>query len=88
MNQEHYSVTREKSFVEGLAKVPEIYLPAIQELMCQLEVDPKTAPKKSRSGVHNGFITRIGDWRVFYIIDWKNKIVKLLNVGPRKNVYK
>ncbi|GFY53548.1 hypothetical protein TNIN_486681 [Trichonephila inaurata madagascariensis] len=90
MNQERlfYRVTQEKSVVKSLKKVPKMYSPAIQELMCHLEVDPLNASQKSLSGVHNGYIKRIGDWRIIYIVDPKNRTVNLVKMEQRKNVYK
>ncbi|GFQ87934.1 hypothetical protein TNCT_530151 [Trichonephila clavata] len=83
-----YRIICEKSFVKGYERVPEIYLPPLRELMFQLETDPKNAPKKPKSGSHNYFITRIGEWRVITLISWKEKTVTLVNVESRKNVYK
>ncbi|GFR31794.1 hypothetical protein TNCT_22991 [Trichonephila clavata] len=88
MNEKLYQVTRENSFVKGLTKMPEIYHPAIEELIGQLEVNPFTVAEKNLSGVHKGYIKRIGGWRVIYIVDKNSKIVKLVKVAPRKNAYK
>ncbi|GFY59512.1 hypothetical protein TNIN_292281 [Trichonephila inaurata madagascariensis] len=90
MNRESpsYCVERGHSFENNLAKMPAIYLNAIDSLLNQLRTDPFGAADKLLSGPGNDFKKRFGKWRVIYAIDPKNKIVLLHTLGLRKNVYK
>lgn len=37
---------------------------------------------------NKGYRIRIGDYRVIYIIDKKNKIITVIKIGHRREVYK
>ncbi|WP_297506122.1 type II toxin-antitoxin system RelE/ParE family toxin [Thermococcus sp.] len=36
----------------------------------------------------NGYRLRLGDYRVLYAVDWRNKIVYVVRIEPRSRAYK
>ncbi len=65
---------------------PEIYK-RITKALKTLEENPKLQNSLKLSG-RDGYRLRVGDYRIIYEIDETNKIVTILDVGHRKDVYR
>ena len=58
----------------------------IQECLISLEEDAY-AGKKLHGDLKENFSLRVGKMRIIYAVSEKNKIVYVVAIGPRKNVY-
>lgn len=45
-------------------------------------------PEPLKGGFEGAYKLRIGDWRVIYNADSKNKLIKIHLIGHRKDIYK
>jgi mRNA interferase RelE/StbE len=73
----------EKEFL----KLPETAKKRVREKILLLENNPRPFGSKKLRGTEY-YRIRIGDFRVIYSIHDNNKIVKILSVAHRKDVYK
>lgn len=53
-----------------------------------LESYPNVSGVKSLKGFHKTFRLRMGDYRAVFIVDNESKIIKVLAIGHRKDIYK
>ena len=53
-----------------------------------LKDNPKPSGCRKITGSENDYHVRIGDYRVIYEIDEKNKQIIILAVGHRKDIYR
>ncbi len=82
-----YKVQVLKNIKKNLADLhPEIYK-RITKALKTLEENPKLQSSLKLSG-RDGYRLRIGDYRIIYEIDEVNKIVTILDIGHRKDVYR
>ncbi len=59
----------------------------IKSKLFSLEIDPRPHGNQKLHGT-DFFRIRIGDYRIIYSIDDVNKIVKILDIGHRREVYR
>lgn len=68
-------------------KLPQAVKRRIQEVILSLEEDPRPfGAKKLRETEY--YRVRSGDFRIVYSIDDKSRLVKILSIGHRKEVYR
>ena len=68
-------------------KLPQSVKHRIQELILSLEIEPRPSGSKKlkETAYYRG---RSGDFRIVYIIDDKARLVKILSIGHRKEIYR
>lgn len=82
-----YSLRIRRSAEKDLNRLPEFVFGRINERLLSLEDDPRPHGTKRLS--HRGeYRLRVGDYRVLYEIDDKRKIVEIVSVGHRRDVYR
>jgi mRNA interferase RelE/StbE len=59
----------------------------IRERIISLVEEPRPTGSLKLTN-EDGYRTRVGDYRILYEIDDDNKIIKLLKLGHRKEIYK
>jgi mRNA interferase RelE/StbE len=60
----------------------------ISEAISALADDPRPEGNEKLEGTDDGFRIRIGDYRVIYRVDDKERQVKVTDVLPRKDAYR
>ena len=82
-----YTLEITSSAQRQFKKLPKIFQDQITPKILSLELYPRpSGVKKLRS--FDYYRIRIGDYRVVYSVDDKYHIVKVLDLGHRKNVYR
>ena len=77
---------------KDLKKVPKHIVDKFIAILDELEIDPirgrSAVDIKRLTGHPDLFRVRIGEYRVLYSVDIRNKVVRVTTVAPRKNAYK
>jgi mRNA interferase RelE/StbE len=82
-----YSVTLKRSAEKELDSLPpKIHDKIIKSL---LELKNTLFPRKAKKlQARDGYRLRIGEYRVLYILHEKEKIIEIVSIGHRKEVYR
>ena len=83
-----YRLLIEKKVYKDLDRVPSQELERIHKSMTGLEQDPYPAGVKKLKGTAGRYRIRQGDYRIVYTIDESSKVVNVLLVRHRKDVYR
>ena len=83
-----YKLIFEKRVLKDLDKIPNKVLEGILSCFDRLKSNPRFSGSKKLSGKEGFYRIRQGDYRIIYDIDDKNKIVRILLVRQRKDVYR
>jgi len=81
-----YKIIWDKKPKEALQKLPSIISSRVYKKINELTEDPFSKIKRLK-GI-NAFSLRMGDYRIILNIDIQNKIIYILGIGHRKNIYK
>lgn len=84
-----YQIKLERRVTKELDKLSQIDRQRILASLLILPKNPRGYGKKIKKlvGVKNGYRLRVGTLRVLYVIDDKNKLVKIYRAGKRGGVY-
>ena len=83
-----YELYLERSAENDLKRLPS---PTFQRIIIQIKTlaeNPRPSGCRKISGSKNDWRMRIGDYRVIYEIDEKEKAVKIMRVRHRREVYR
>ncbi|MFZ5806489.1 MAG: type II toxin-antitoxin system RelE family toxin [Verrucomicrobiota bacterium] len=83
-----YSVTFARSARKELSKLPPHLASRIFDRISALENNPRPQGVLKLQGSNSLWRIRIGDYRVVYEIDDKNKIADIVAIRHRRNVYR
>lgn len=83
-----YELRFAKSFDRELRKIDRKLIPLIVEKILDLEKNPRSLHTKKLKGSENEYRLRIGNYRVFYTIDDKTKVVAIFHIAHRKEAYR
>lgn len=83
-----YQIISKKSAEKYIEKLPKKTATKIINKILSLENEPRPEGCIKLKGGKDGFRIRIGDYRVVYLIDDENKIVRIIDIGDRKDIYK
>ena len=84
-----YKITFKNSAYKELERLPKATVRKIVVAIDGLEVDPRpVGVKKLKDSSENLYRIRVGDYRVIYTINDGIKIVTILRIGHRKDIYK
>ncbi len=70
-----------------LEKIPRPFYDKIKEAILNLEINPRPAGVKKLTD-RSAWRIRIGNYRVVYEIDDQSKIIIVIEIGHRKEVYR
>lgn len=59
----------------------------VSKKLYELSVNPYMYGSEKLSG-NKGYRIRIGDYRVVYIIDKRNKLITIIKIGHRREIYR
>ena len=82
-----YSLAVKKSAERELRGIPKSDLRRITERLRGLKTNPRPPGCEKLSG-HDQFRIRQGDYRMVYVIDDDARVVTLVKVGHRREVYR
>ncbi len=82
-----HKVYVEKSAQKDLKKIPLEELQKILEEIKKLSLNPRPAGCRKLTGSKNDWRIRIGNYRVVYEINDREKSIKVMIVRHRRNVY-
>lgn len=83
-----YKIQIEKRVLKQIATIPKPFKNQIKTLITALSENPRPAGIKKLQRSISIYRQRKSKYRIIYFIDDKNKYVKILKVGHRKNIYK
>jgi len=83
----NYSISILRQAQKGLTRLSQENYERIRDAVLSLKEEPRPYGCLKLTG-RNGWRIRIGDYRVIYEIDDDSKIVTVLDIGPRQNVYR
>ena len=83
-----YRIVYEKRISKDLDKIPNIEIPRIINVFKELSFNPCPVGSRKLSRVPCLYRVRQGDYRIIYTIDHKEKEVRIILVGHRKEVYR
>ncbi len=77
-----------KSAEKELSTLPENIHRKIAEVILRLGKDARLVGSVKLQGGRDGYRIRVGNYRIIYTIDDKNRIIEIGGVGHRKEVYR
>lgn len=86
-NYNYYRIEIKKSALKELSQIPQPYNKKIIEAIDELAVNPRPAGCKKLKG-SEAYRIRVSDYRVVYTIEDVIRLIEILRVRHRKDVYK
>jgi len=83
-----YKLTFKKSARKELDDIPDPEFLKIDEAILSLKVQPRPYPQSKKLKGEDKYRLRIGDYRVVYTINEKQKVITIYRVRHRKDVYR
>lgn len=83
-----YKVTIKKSAAKGIKKLSKTIATRILRSIKSLEEDPRPKGVKKLQGEDELWRIRVGDYRVVYTIEDTIKVVDVVQVSHRKDIYR
>ena len=72
-----------------MRRLPEHSRPRVEDLLRRIAAEPESAGKKLRGALSDSYSIRLGkSMRIVYRIDKARRVVTIMNIGPRGDVYK
>lgn len=82
-----YKIIFTKSAAKELKKLSNQLIARIVPEIQALATEPRPTNCKKLKGEENRYRTRVGDYRILYSIEDTIKIVEIVKIGHRKEVY-
>ena len=84
----HYKILYSKKSVKFLKRIPKEDSERITKKIELLGENPFPPETKKVQGLNDIFRLRVGDYRILYNIDKKEKILGIIKIDKRSRVYK
>ena len=82
-----YTVRIKRSAEKEMDRLPERTFERVAQVILGLERDPRPSGSKKLRGVHD-YRLRVGQYRILYSIDDRERVVEVMAVGHRREVYR
>jgi len=82
-----YEVRFVKSFERDLRSLPREIIPLIVQTVLKLAEQPRPPQSRKLRGTKDEYRLRIRDYRVFFTIDDRKKLVTVFHVAHRREAY-
>ncbi len=82
-----YSVEVKPSVRKELEELPDNVLARVIQKLESLGHAPRPAGCKKLKGYKDQWRVRVGDWRVVYIVNDATKLVSIMRIAHRRDVY-
>lgn len=83
-----YRILYEKRICKDLDKIPNADVARIQSVFKELLHNPVPVGSKKLSGRASLYRVRQGNYRIIYTVDFKEKEIRIILVGHRKEIYR
>jgi len=83
-----YSLAIKPSVLKDLHPIPKELRGKIAVSILDLSRDPRPAGSTKLSGSSAGYRVRVGDYRVLYEISEPERVIRVMAVGHRRDVYR
>lgn len=83
-----FEVRLSAAAAKGLKKAPPPVARRIRTKLDELAVDPYKASNVKKLTGHPGYRTRVGNWRILYLIEKRALVIQVIEIGHRKGVYR
>ncbi len=83
-----FKIDSKGSLEHDLRKIDKQFIPKILEAIESLSEDPFPVQSRKMKGSESSYRLRVGDYRVIYQVDTKNKVVIIYHARHRKDAYK
>jgi mRNA interferase RelE/StbE len=82
-----YSLFLKKSAERDLRKIPQTDLQRIIQRIKELAADPRPSSSEKLAG-QDSYRIRQGDYRIVYTVDDDQKLIEIIKIGHRREVYR
>ena len=86
-NGHSYSVRIKRSTEKEMDGLPISVFDRVVETIRALEIDPRPHGSRKLRGLEQ-FRLRVGSYRILYTVDDDNRLVEIIAVGHRRDVYR
>lgn len=83
-----YLITFSKQADKALRKMPSNIAQNIVKKIKKLSINPDIMKNVKKLTDHPGFRLRSGDWRIIYVINKNEKLIQIVKIKTRGDVYK
>ena len=84
-----YNITIKPSALKELGKLPKAAIKKTERAIDALAKEPRPLGVKKLKGIDEDlYRIRVGDYRIIYSIEDEIKIIDILRIGHRKDIYK
>jgi mRNA interferase RelE/StbE len=83
-----YKIVYEKRVLKDLDKIPNLDVERILESFHELSFNPHPPGSKKLSGRELLYRVRQGDYRIIYMVDHEENVIKIILVCHRKEAYR
>lgn len=83
-----YSLAIKTSVLKDLQPIPKDLRGKIAVAILELSIEPHPVGSKKLGGAGNAYRVRVGDYRVLYEISDAERVVRVMAVGHRRDVYR
>ncbi len=83
-----WSVEFSRDAVKALMRMPRDQALRIRRKIDELAREPYNAPNVKKLTEHPGFLLRVGDWRVVYLLIEERVVIHVVRIAPRGEVHK
>ena len=82
-----YRLNYKPSLEKDLKPIPRAQLKRLVKVIEQLSSNPRPYGSKKLIG-QNKYRIKLGDYRMLYTIDDANRVIRILKIGHRKDIYR
>lgn len=83
-----YDIVFKRSVLKDVRRIPASILASIQERIAALAEDPFPAGAEPISGYDSFYRVRLGSYRIVYEVATTIRVITIIRIGHRKDVYK
>lgn len=83
-----YAIVFVQSALKEIRRLPQIVVSRLRERIAALADDPRPAGVEKIQGYEDHYRIRIGNYRVVYEVADQVRIITIVRVGHRKDVYR
>ena len=83
-----YSIIIKKSAIKEIRKLPRIVVDRLQKAIGSLRETPVPKHTEKIHGYDHYYRIRVGDYRIVYEVQKTVRIISVIKIGHRKDVYK
>lgn len=83
-----YEIVFKRSVLKDIRRIPRIFLEKIQQKISGLSENPFPAGAEKIEGYEHHYRIRLGHYRIIYEVQATIRIVTVIRIGHRKDVYR